>query len=112
VTFRTWFAPGDVGALAGGDALARALADLCQRWVAVQEKMGFPKPGVCLHDPLTVALLVCPDLCPTEEMRLVISEDARARRTEGPPNARVAVAVDEERTRQLVLDTILAGGAP
>jgi inosine-uridine nucleoside N-ribohydrolase len=69
--------------------------------------MKFPEPGIYLHDPLTVALLASPELCPTEATRLAISDDGRVDRGAGAPNARIATDVDTKRTRLLILDTIL-----
>ena len=107
VTFRCRLAPGDLDQLEGGDALARTLADLSRRWLEVQRRMSFPEPGVYLHDPLTVALLAAPGLCPTESARLTISEDGHVDRAARDPNVRIAVDVDTQRARSLILDTLL-----
>ena len=107
VTFRCRLEPGDLDLLEGGDSLARTLADLSRRWLEVQRRMSFPEPGVYLHDPLTVALLVAPDLCPTESARLTISEDGHVDRVAGDPNVRIAVDVNTPRARRLILDTLL-----
>jgi purine nucleosidase len=111
VTFRTELAPDDLVILEKGDPLARMLAELCRRWLEVLRRLGQPEPRVHLHDPLTVALLAAPDLCPTEPMRLAISEDGRTTRCAGPANVAVAVDVAAGRTRRLVMDTILGEAA-
>jgi purine nucleosidase len=111
VTFRTALTPEDLGRLAAADDLARILAALSRRWLEVLRQMGQVAPRVHLHDPLTVSLLVIPDLCPVEPMRLAISDDGGATPTTGPANVRVAVDVDEEGIRREVMDTILGMAA-
>lgn len=108
ITFRTEFIPGDIEALDAGDALTQALAELSRLWlVAQREELKQPVPKVHLHDPLTVAVLTAPDLCPTEEMRLTISEEGKTTRCQGPPNIEAATDVDVERCRLDILNTLL-----
>jgi len=95
VTFRTELAAGDVERLAGGDALARALATLCEEWLrALRERLRAPRPRVMLHDPLTAAVLVEPGLCPFEPRRVRVDDAGASIPEPGAPNLEVAVDVD------------------
>jgi len=97
VTFRTQLAAGDVERLGEGDALARALAALCEVWLTAQaEKLGAKRPRVALHDPLTAAVLVEPGLCPFEPRRIEVDEHGAARNGAGAPNVLAATDVDNE----------------
>jgi purine nucleosidase len=107
VTFRTELIEGDLEQLAAGDPLCRALERLSRIWLETQAQFGFPRPRVALHDPLTLATLVVEDLCPTEPMRLSISADGKTRRDPGEANVEVAVDVDPERMRRLLMTTLL-----
>jgi purine nucleosidase len=108
ITFRTEFIPGDIEALDEGDALAQALAELSRVWlVAQREELKQPVPKVHLHDPLTVAVLTTPELCPTEPMRLTISDEGKTTRCEGPPNVEAAIDVDVDGARLGIINTLL-----
>jgi purine nucleosidase len=107
VTFRTPISPADHAALAGGDSLCRALASLGEIWLDKLEQIGVSRPQILLHDPLTVASLPAPDLCPMEPLRLETDEEAGCVRRPGPPNVEVAVDVDSQRIRDLVMETLL-----
>jgi len=109
VTFRTDLFEGDLEQLAAGDSLCRTLERLSRIWLETQARLGFPHPRVALHDPLTLATLVEHDLCPTEPMRLSISADGKTRRHPGEANVEVAIDVDPERMRRLLMDTLLPG---
>jgi purine nucleosidase len=107
VTLRTPIAPADYAALAGGDSLCRALAALGEIWLEKLAEMGVSQPRIFLHDPLTVASLPAPDLCRMEPLRLETDQDAGCVRRPGPPNTEVAVDVDSQRIRDLVMETLL-----
>lgn len=107
VTFRTELADGDVDRLAAGDPLCRTLARLCRVWLDTQARLGFPRPRVALHDPLALATLPEPDLCPMQPTHLSISPQGKTRREAGAPNVEVAADVDPERIRHLVMETLL-----
>jgi purine nucleosidase len=107
VTFRTPISSADHAALAGGDSLCRALASLGEIWLDKLEQIGVSRPQILLHDPLTVASLPAPDLCPMEPLRLETDEEAGCVRRPGPPNVEVAVDVDSQRIRDLVMETLL-----
>jgi purine nucleosidase len=93
--------------LAEGDALCRALLGLSEIWLETQAELGFPRPSVKLHDPLTVATLLEAALCPMEPARLAISEAGETSRLPGEPNAEVARDVDPDRLVQLLMETLL-----
>ena len=108
VTFRTALAPGDVERLAQGDPLARALARLCEEWLAfLGESLAAPHPRVALHDPLTVATLVEDSLCPFSSQRLRVDEKGAADSESGAPNARIATDVNVEALRVHLMETWL-----
>ena len=112
VTFRTELAPGDVERLASGDPLARALSTLCQQWLtALRERLGAPRPRVALHDPLTLATLVQPDLCPFEARRIRVDDDGRTLCDPGPANVEVATDVKETALREHLMQAWLGGGS-
>jgi pyrimidine-specific ribonucleoside hydrolase len=109
VTFRTELAPGDVEQLGSGGPLALALATLCQEWLRVQqERLGATRPRVALHDPLTVATLVEPNLCPFEPRRIYVDDEGRTQREPGPPCVEVAVDVDEAALRDRLMEVWLS----
>jgi pyrimidine-specific ribonucleoside hydrolase len=109
ITFRTVISPEDHAALAGGDALCRSLASLGEIWLEKLAQIGSPRPQILLHDPLTVASLPAPDLCPMEPLRLERDEAAGCVRCPGPANVEVATDVDPQRIRDLVMETLLGG---
>jgi inosine-uridine nucleoside N-ribohydrolase len=97
--------------LAGGDALSRVLWRLCQEWlIAQRERLGARTPCVMLHDPLTLASLVAPDLCRFESRQIRI--DDRGRTTCGA-GAMVEAAVDLDVTgsRSDIMETLLSAPA-
>ena len=107
ITFRTPISAADHAALAGGDALCRALASMGEIWLEKLAEIGVPRPQIFLHDPLTVASLPATDLCPMEPLRLETDEGADCVRRPGPANAEVAVDVDSQRIRDLLMETLL-----
>jgi inosine-uridine nucleoside N-ribohydrolase len=109
ITFRTPISAEDHAALAAGDALCRALASMCDIWLEKLKEIGNPQPQILLHDPLTIASLPVPDLCPMEPLRLGRDEDSGCVRCPGPPNVEVATDVDSQRVRDVVMETLLGG---
>ncbi|MGH1491895.1 MAG: nucleoside hydrolase [Acidimicrobiales bacterium] len=115
VTFQTRLTEADLDRLAEGDALNRTLAVLSRQWLTTQrEQFGTEEPSVALHDPLTVALLVEPDLCTYRTRRIELDDRAFATDAEpgsAAPELRVAATVDAEAVRQNIMD-VLTGGQP
>lgn len=109
ITFRTPISSADHEALAGGDSLCRALAKMGEIWLEKLVEIGNPKPQILLHDPLTLASLPDPDLCPMEPIRLEPGEDTGYVRRPGPANIELATDVDPRRIRDLVMETLLGG---
>lgn len=109
ITFRTGISPQDHQTLDAGDPLCRTLASLGRIWLETLERLGVRDPEIVLHDPLTVASVPVPDLCPMRPVRLEFTQDARCVRTAGSPNVEVAEEVDGQRTCDLVLGTLLRG---
>lgn len=108
VTFRTALAPGDVERLAAGDPLARALARLCDEWLAfLRDRLSAERPQVALHDPLTVATLVDDSLCPFSPQRLRVDERGATQCEPGPPNTQVASDVRADALREQLMATWL-----
>lgn len=109
VTFRTALAKGDVERLAEGDALARALSELCGVWLeALRQHFKVPEPRVALHDPLTIATLVEDGLCRFAQVELQVDDEGRTTRGAGAP-AEVATDVDVEKTRLHLMETWMGG---
>ncbi|MFP6640254.1 MAG: nucleoside hydrolase [Myxococcota bacterium] len=108
VTFRTALEPEDLEALASGDALCRTLHLLCGHWLdLLHSEFGTDNPTVALHDPLTLATLMEPDLCPFELRRVEIDDKGNARAISGDPNAEIALDVDLPALRKHLLEVWL-----
>ena len=106
VTFRTQLAAADVERLAQGDALSRALFELCEVWCAAQvERFGATRGRVALHDPLTAAVLVEPSLCPFAPRRVVVDDSGASKHEEGPPNLMAATDVDNTALCRHLMET-------
>ncbi|MCP5035780.1 MAG: nucleoside hydrolase [Actinomycetia bacterium] len=111
ITFQTRLADGDIDKLAAaGDDLSGALAVLCQGWLDLQ-RVEFERsdPRVALHDPLTAAVLVRPQLCSFEPRRVTIEDSGAAVDQPGEANVDVAVAVDPRAVRDEIMATLLGG---
>lgn len=105
VTFRTRLADGDVEELSSGDELCQALATLCGHWLDLQrDAFGRDQPRVALHDPLTVALLAEPTLCPVEARSIVVDDGAASTHVEDGAAITAAVDVDVEGLRRHLMD--------
>ncbi len=105
VTFRTRLADGDVERLASGDELSDALATLSQHWLDLQrDTFGRTEPRVALHDPLTVAVLAEPTLCPIEPRAIVVDDRGASCHTDDGAPIRAAVDVDAAGLRSHLMD--------
>jgi purine nucleosidase len=109
ITFRTPISSADHAALGAGDPLCRSLASMGEIWLEKLKEFGNPSPQILLHDPLTVASLPAPDLCPMEPIRLETDGEDGYERRPGPANIEVATDVDPQRIRDLVMETLLGG---
>lgn len=109
ITFRTPISSADHAALAGGDSLCQSLASMGDIWLTKLKEIGNPEPQILLHDPLTVASLPAPDLCPMEPIRLEKDGDSGYARRPGPANIEVATDVDGGRVRDLVMEALIGG---
>ena len=108
VTMPTALADGDVEKLGSGDPLARALSTLCREWlVALRDRLGAENPRVALHDPLTVATLVKPELCPFESREISVDSEGRTERVPGGASVEVAVSVANEELREHLMEVWL-----
>jgi purine nucleosidase len=107
VTHRTQLPESERRRLGEGDALCRALLALSEIWLETQAELGFPRPSVKLHDPLTVATLLDAALCPMEPARLAISEAGETSRLPGEPNVEVARDVEPDGLIRLLMETLL-----
>ena len=70
-----------------GTPLTDALTILYYQW-------GYATPT--LYDPMTIAFVDDPKLCPVEPMRIEVDETGMTRRGVGPPNAQVCLHSDPE----------------
>jgi purine nucleosidase len=108
VTWRTALADGDVEKLGGANPLARALSSLCEEWlVALRDRLGARNPRVALHDPLTVAVLVEPELCPFESLEIRVDQEGRTERVSGGASVEVAIGVENEALREHLMEVWL-----
>ncbi len=106
---RTWVEP-----LA--DPPAQFLLDCTAQVIAFSERWeGFP--GVILHDPLTVGVVIDPSLVKTKPLYVQIETqgeittgmtvaDRRPFRAQGKPNVRVALEVEADRFLSLLMDRL------
>ena len=79
--------------LGRGTAVADQLDILYHQWLAGNEwHMHLP----VLYDPMTVASVLDPALCPLEPMRLDVDEKGFSRQVVGPANVRVCLKADEK----------------
>ena len=101
--------------MAGGNGLDQMLAALCREWLRAQEEdFQLPDPRVALHDPLTAAVIVRPDLCQWAERSVTVDKrghatavvpDVSSGETEGTM-VQVAVDVDPPAARAELLDVL------
>jgi inosine-uridine nucleoside N-ribohydrolase len=77
----------------------RRLADFVLAFTrpAFRAESAAEKPGLALHDPLAVGVALDPSFVTFEPLRLGVGASGETRRQSGPPNCRVAVAVDAAR---------------
>ena len=109
VTFRTHLLPKDIEELQGGDPLAQQIGKLSETWLEfLRSRFGRPDPRVALHDPLTAATLVKPELCPFADVSIEVDERAASHRQNSPANIRVATDVDNDALREHLMETWLA----
>jgi len=108
VTWQTELVDGDVERLAEGGTLARVLSTLCDEWLTAQrDRLGVKKPRVALHDPLTLATLVEPGLCPFEHTRIRIDDRGCTTRETDGAEIEVATDVDPGALRAHLMDVWL-----
>ncbi len=84
---------------AHGSALTDAVTLLYHQW-------GQQTPT--LFDPMTVAYLLQPSICPVEPIRLSVDDKGYTRRESGTPNAQVCLHSDREAFFTLLLNRLLA----
>src|SRR5437660_761747 len=77
----------------------RRLADFVSSFTrfAFRVEAAADHPGLTLHDPLAVGVALAPSFVTFERVRLEIGADGETRRRPGPPNCRVALAVEADR---------------
>lgn len=93
----------------GTSPLNDLIATLCREWLRAQVEMwNVAVPKVALHDPLNTAVLVEPDLCTYQEMRVEVDERGVPSEVDGPANVRVATGVDAGAARDHIVDTLPA----
>ncbi len=81
-----------------GSPLTDALTLLYHQW-------GAKTP--ILFDPLTIATILHPQLCPTEPLRLSVDDTGHTRREPGPPNAQVCLRSDREGFLDLLTERLV-----
>ena len=108
VTFRTALETSDLDALSDGNPLCVMLRTLCDQWLHfLANSFGSKAPKVALHDPLTVAMLVEPGLCPLESRCVEVDDKGSLIPRSGSPNARIATDVDLPALRANLVETWL-----
>ena len=106
VTITTALEASDLDTLGQGDELSQTLATLSREWLIVlRDKLGARKPKVALHDPLAIATLVQPDLCPFEPRQIRVDEKGFTHRDSAGATVSVAVDVDRTTLRSHLMET-------
>ena len=75
-----------------GSALTDALTVLYHQW-AYQTKQETPT----MFDAVAMGYAIQPELCPTKQMRLEVTEDGSTKVAQGEPNANVCLESDSDR---------------
>jgi purine nucleosidase len=86
-----------------GSPLTDQLTLLYHQWVANTESHS---PTPTLFDPVTVAYIDRPELCPVTPMHVEVDDKGFTRRVEGEPNAQVCLKSDEKGFLQLLTGRI------
>ena len=76
------------------DFLFRQATPLTQALGALYYEWGQPTPT--LFDPMTIAFIDKPELCPVQPMHIVVDDKGFTRATSGPANAQVCLKSDPE----------------
>ena len=88
--------------LSHGSALTDQLSLLYHEWSASTNRRT-----PTLYDPVTVAYLLLPELCPVTPMRLAVDEKGFTHPVAGAPDVRVCLHSEEKGIERLWLDRIL-----
>ena len=73
----------------------------------LRDRLGAENPRVALHDPLTVATVVEPELCRFESRQISVDEEGRTERVSGGASVEVAVSVENEALREHLMEVWL-----
>lgn len=93
---------------AHGSPLTDQLTLLYHQWLAGTE--GHP-PAPTLFDPVAVAYVIRPELCPVKPMRLEVDDKGFTRPVDGPPNVQVCLQSDETGFLELLVDRLTGKAA-
>jgi len=74
-----------------GSMLTNILAGLYYEWSAATRS-----PTPILYDPMTLAVLLDPSLCPLTPMHLIVDDAGNTKETQGAPNAQVCLHSDAD----------------
>ncbi len=87
--------------LAHGSALTDQLELLYRQWAK-----GTKQETPTLFDPVTVAYVLDPALCPVKPLRIAVDDKGMTRAVEGTPNANVCLASNEKAFLKLLMDRV------
>jgi inosine-uridine nucleoside N-ribohydrolase len=90
--------------LSNGSPLADQLSLLYHEWSASTRRRT-----PTLYDPVTIAYLLRPELCPVTPMRLSVDERGFTRLVPGAPNVHVCLHSKEKEIERLWLNRIIVG---
>jgi len=93
---------------AHGSPLTDQLTLLYHQWMAGTQ--GHPLAPT-LFDPVAVAYVIHPELCPVKPMRLEVDDKGFTKPVEGPPNVQVCLQSDETGFLELLVDRITGKSA-
>lgn len=90
-----------------GSPLTDQITLLYHQWRANAE---YQSPAPTLFDPVTVAYIDHPELCPVTPMHVEVDDKGFTRRGDGAPNAQVCLKADESGFLELLAERLLEGG--
>jgi len=93
---------------AHGSPLTDQLTLLYHQWLAGTE--GHPLAPT-LFDPVAVAYVIHPELCPVKPMRLEVDDKGFTRPVDGPPNVQVCLQSDEKGFLELLMGRLTGKAA-
>ena len=91
--------------LGHGSAVTDALALMYHQWIDAYQPWSSNMPS--MFDVVPVAWMIDPNVCPTTQLRIVVTDDGFTREEAGKPNAAVCLASDQKRFFDIMMPRLL-----